>query len=185
MPTRSTGRGPLSTARACPRKKGPRDGSEPDGPGQAWHEASHRRGRQRHTARPDAHGANCHDSRMLAATLDAVPGVRTGRRGRPRRRPDKLHADKGYDHRRCRRECLPAASRPGSLGAASRAVSGSAATAGSSSERWRGWPASAVSPSDMSVAPTSISPSPRSPALSSAKLRQNGFVPDFNFWHDA
>ena len=25
-------------------------------------------------------GANCHDSRMLAATLDAVPGVRTGQR---------------------------------------------------------------------------------------------------------
>ena len=42
---------------------------------------------------------------MLAPTLDAVPGVRTGRRGRPRRRPDKLHADKGYDHRRCRAEC--------------------------------------------------------------------------------
>lgn len=42
---------------------------------------------------------------MLAATLDAVPGVRTGRRERPRRRPDKLHADNGYDHRRCRREC--------------------------------------------------------------------------------
>ncbi|KAB7781861.1 Mobile element protein [Methylorubrum populi] len=42
---------------------------------------------------------------MLAATLDAVPGVRTGRRGRPRRRPDKLHADKGYDHHRCRCEC--------------------------------------------------------------------------------
>ena len=50
-------------------------------------------------------GANCHDSRMLAATLDAVPGVRTNRRGRPRRRPDKLQADKAYDHRRCRREC--------------------------------------------------------------------------------
>jgi IS5 family transposase len=42
---------------------------------------------------------------MLAATLDAVPGLRTGRRGRPRRRPDKLHADKAYDHRRCRQEC--------------------------------------------------------------------------------
>ncbi|MBB5765737.1 hypothetical protein HNR01_005397 [Methylorubrum rhodesianum] len=40
-------------------------------------------------------GANCHDSHMLAGTLDAVPGVRTGRRGRPRRRPVKLHADKG------------------------------------------------------------------------------------------
>ncbi len=48
--------------------------------------------------------ANRHDSRMLAPTLDAVPPVR-GRRGRPRRRPDELHADKGYDHRRCRREC--------------------------------------------------------------------------------
>lgn len=41
---------------------------------------------------------------MLAPTLDAVPPVR-GRRGRPRRRPDKLHADKGYDHRFCRGEC--------------------------------------------------------------------------------
>ena len=49
-------------------------------------------------------GANRHDSMMLAPTLDAVPGVRKGR-GRPRRRPDKLHADKGYDHKRCRREC--------------------------------------------------------------------------------
>ena len=27
---------------------------------------------------------------------------RRGRPGRPRRRPDKLHADKGYDYRRCR-----------------------------------------------------------------------------------
>ncbi len=49
-------------------------------------------------------GANRHDSRMLAPPLDAVPPVR-GRRGRPRRRPDELHADKAHDHRRCRREC--------------------------------------------------------------------------------
>lgn len=49
-------------------------------------------------------GANRHDSSMLAPTLDAVPPVR-GRHGRPRRRPHKLHADTGYDHRRCRREC--------------------------------------------------------------------------------
>ena len=49
-------------------------------------------------------GANRHDSRMLAPTLDAVPPVR-GRQGRPRCRPDKLHADKAYEHRRCRREC--------------------------------------------------------------------------------
>jgi transposase len=48
--------------------------------------------------------ANRHDSLMLAPTLDAVPGVRHGR-GRPRRRPKKLHADKADDHRRCRAEC--------------------------------------------------------------------------------
>ena len=50
-------------------------------------------------------GANRHDSKMLAPTLDAVPPIRSGRRGRPRRRPDKLHADKGYDHRSCRADC--------------------------------------------------------------------------------
>ena len=50
-------------------------------------------------------GANRHDSMMLAATLDAVPPVRSGKRGRPRRRPRKLHADKAYDNRRCRAEC--------------------------------------------------------------------------------
>jgi transposase len=50
-------------------------------------------------------GANAHDSTMLAALLDTNPGVRErrGRPGRPRRRPDKLHADKGYDYPRCRR----------------------------------------------------------------------------------
>jgi transposase len=42
-------------------------------------------------------GANTHDSRMLAPLLDTNPGVREHARrpGRPRRRPDKLHADKG------------------------------------------------------------------------------------------
>ena len=49
--------------------------------------------------------ANQHDSQMLAPVLDAIPPVGSGRRGRPRQRPDKLHADKGYDYRRCRREC--------------------------------------------------------------------------------
>jgi transposase len=50
-------------------------------------------------------GANRHDSMALAPTLDAVPGVRSGGRGRPRKRPAKLHADKAYDSRRCRKEC--------------------------------------------------------------------------------
>jgi transposase len=34
---------------------------------------------------------------------DAVPPVRQAGRGRPRKRPAKLHADKAYDCRRCRR----------------------------------------------------------------------------------
>ena len=56
--------------------------------------------------------ANRHDSRMLAAALDAVPPLRSGLRGRPRRRPGKLHAGKGYDHARCRRECRECGVRP-------------------------------------------------------------------------
>ncbi|TDC81361.1 IS5 family transposase [Micromonospora sp. KC606] len=40
--------------------------------------------------------ANTHDSQLLLPLLDAVAPVR-GRRGRPRHRPDKLHADKAYD----------------------------------------------------------------------------------------
>jgi IS5 family transposase len=49
--------------------------------------------------------ANVHDSRLLEAALDAIPSLRLpGRqRGRPRKRPKKVHADKGYDYPRCRR----------------------------------------------------------------------------------
>jgi IS5 family transposase len=45
-----------------------------------------------------------HDSTVLEPVLDAVPPVRQCA-GRPRRRPGKLHADKGYDYPRCRRAC--------------------------------------------------------------------------------
>lgn len=45
--------------------------------------------------------ANCHDSTVFGTLLDAVPPVRQAR-GRPRKRPGKLHADKGYDYRKCR-----------------------------------------------------------------------------------
>ena len=50
-------------------------------------------------------GANRHDSPMLAPTLDAIPPLRNGQRGRPRCRPDKLHADKAYDAKPRRQEC--------------------------------------------------------------------------------
>jgi transposase len=48
--------------------------------------------------------ANTHDSKLFEPLLETNPAVRgrRGRPGRPRRRPDKLHADKGYDFRRCR-----------------------------------------------------------------------------------
>jgi len=46
--------------------------------------------------------ANCHDSVAFETTLDAIPAV-SGLSGRPRRRPGKLNADKGYDFARCRR----------------------------------------------------------------------------------
>jgi Transposase DDE domain len=49
-------------------------------------------------------GANVHDSVPFEDLLDGVPFI-GGRPGRPRHRPDKLHADKAYDHRRCRRAC--------------------------------------------------------------------------------
>jgi IS5 family transposase len=45
--------------------------------------------------------ANVNETTMLAATVDAVHPIK-GRRGRPRKRPDKLHADKGYDSKKNR-----------------------------------------------------------------------------------
>ena len=49
----------------------------------------------RHTA------ANVHDSTMLEVMVDAVEPIRRPQ-GRPRKRPEKLHADKGYDAKKCR-----------------------------------------------------------------------------------
>ena len=46
-------------------------------------------------------GANRHDSVVFEELVDAIPRV-AGKRGRPRSRPDKLHADKAYDFARCR-----------------------------------------------------------------------------------
>jgi IS5 family transposase len=42
---------------------------------------------------------------MLEETVDAIRPIhgQRGRPGRPRKRPEKLHADKGYDFPRCRK----------------------------------------------------------------------------------
>lgn len=45
--------------------------------------------------------ANRNDHQELETVVDAVRPV-TGPLGRPRRRPHKLHADKGYDYSTCR-----------------------------------------------------------------------------------
>ncbi len=41
-------------------------------------------------------GANVADTTTLVEMVDAIPPLKS-RRGRPRKRPDKMHADKGYD----------------------------------------------------------------------------------------
>ncbi|WP_156106076.1 IS5 family transposase [Comamonas aquatica] len=46
-------------------------------------------------------GANRHDSKMFEKCVDAIPAI-AGLAGRPRKRPAKLHADKGYDFKRYR-----------------------------------------------------------------------------------
>ena len=50
-------------------------------------------------------GAQVHDSKVLEELVNAVEPVEPvkGARGRPRKRPEKLHADKAYDYLRCRR----------------------------------------------------------------------------------
>lgn len=47
-------------------------------------------------------GANLHDSQALIPLVQGIPPIRS-RRGRRRRRPGKLHADKGYDYDHLRR----------------------------------------------------------------------------------
>ena len=47
-------------------------------------------------------GAQVHDSKAFEELVDAVEPVK-GPSGRRRKRPAKLHADKGYDYPRCRR----------------------------------------------------------------------------------
>ena len=46
-------------------------------------------------------GANVHDSLVFAALIDGIPPTK-----RPRKRPAKLHADKGYDYRKCRQAVM-------------------------------------------------------------------------------
>lgn len=48
-------------------------------------------------------GGNRNDVTQLMPLIEAVPPVR-GRRGRPRRQPDTIYADRGYDHDKYRKQ---------------------------------------------------------------------------------
>ena len=51
--------------------------------------------------------ANVNETTLFAAMIDALPTI-ARRRGRPRWKPEKVHADKGYDSQ-ANRDCLKAA----------------------------------------------------------------------------
>ena len=48
-------------------------------------------------------GGNRNDVTQLMPLIEAIPPVR-GRRGRPRQRPDRVYADRGYDHDKYRKQ---------------------------------------------------------------------------------
>jgi Transposase DDE domain len=80
--------------------------------------------------------ANTHDSLALIPLVQAIPAIRS-RRGPRRRRPGKLHADKGYETRAmtiriCAPGCADGGSPRASPAAAWRPPPGWAANAGSS-----------------------------------------------------
>jgi transposase len=46
--------------------------------------------------------ANVHDSMVFEELIDAVEPIKGPGRGRPRKRPEKVHADKAYDDKKCK-----------------------------------------------------------------------------------
>ena len=87
---------------STPAKKGGEDRSQPGRSRQTRLETPPARRRERHAARRGAHRGQVHDSKIFEGLVDGVEPVK-GPRGRPRKRPEKLHADKGYDYQCCRR----------------------------------------------------------------------------------
>jgi transposase len=47
--------------------------------------------------------ANVHDSMVFEELLDPIGSIKRPGRGRPRKRPEKLHADKAYNDKKCAR----------------------------------------------------------------------------------
>jgi IS5 family transposase len=81
--------------------------------------------------------ANVHDSKVLEEVVDAISPIRKPH-GRPRKRPEKLHADKGYDFPRCRKALKKRGITPRIARRGSSPVRGWDGTDGLWSERCRG-----------------------------------------------
>ena len=94
-PTGSTGAGPAWTAYRWLPEGGPQDRADPTDRG--------RLGTKRHLV-TDWTGIPLAFILTAANTYDSVSPI-GGKGGRIRHRPDKLHADKAYDHGRCRQAC--------------------------------------------------------------------------------
>ncbi|WP_236711968.1 IS5 family transposase, partial [Streptomyces azureus] len=92
-----TGRGARSTPSASGRQKGATDRTESDRPRQAGIEIHLITDRNGLPLSLGISGANTHDSLGLKPLVRGIPPIRS-RRGPRRRRPAKLHADKGYDY---------------------------------------------------------------------------------------
>jgi hypothetical protein len=129
---------------------------------------------------PAVTAANVHDSRMLKPLLDAVLPVRTGRAGRPRCRPAKLHADKGAPSTGLRLRPVPRSVRAARHPAPHYTEKGSRRTtvSGSTAGRWsapaRGWRATGARPSGTSAWCRCTRPSCTSPVPSSAGTTCSG-----------
>src|SRR5262249_43298462 len=114
-------------------------------------------------------GGNRNDVRQLIPLVERVPAVR-GKVGRPRRRPERLAADRAYDHRPQRRELR----RRGIKADIARRKTehgsglGWVATAGSSSAPSPGSTSSSGCSSATTAAPRCTKASSRSAAASSA-----------------
>lgn len=103
-------------------------------------------------------GANMHDSQGLEPLVRGIPPIRS-RRGPRRRRPAKLHADKGYDYDHLRRWLRERGIRHRIARKASSPHSGSADTNGWSKGPCPGWPAADACTAATNANPTTSLPS--------------------------
>jgi Transposase DDE domain len=102
-------------------------------------------------------GANTNDGLVFEALLDDLPAVRTPA-GRRRGRPEKVHADKAYDHRRCRGYLSRRGIKVRIAAVGSSPRSGWATTAGRRNARSPGWRGAGGCASAMTGTPSGSSP---------------------------